>query len=112
MEDFSDHPSVKLFLEGYKGSSKAVPGSSSKEPITIMLLNKLIEALPYVCYYSTEIIMLKAALTMAFFGLLCIGEYMCSTISDAVIFRQNGHLMKGALNLGISNAKMGKGQMQ
>ena len=54
--------------------------------------------------------MLKA--TMAFFGLLHVGEYTYSTISDAIIYRQNVHLMKDAVKLRTSDAKTGKGQIQ
>ena len=68
-----------LVKKALKGVSKRPSGQELREPITLELLKKLVNALGPVCESLYEQKMFKCAYLLAFFGLFRIGEIVADT---------------------------------
>ena len=68
-----------MVKKALKGGSKRPSGQELREPITLELLTKLLDALRPVCDSIYEQKMFKCAYLLAFFGLFPIGEIVADT---------------------------------
>lgn len=66
-------------MEGLKREGNS---SDLRSPITISLLGRLVSVLSNVCSSDYEASMFSAAFTLAFFGLLRVGEFTANTYKD------------------------------
>ena len=76
---YEDPTNDFLVKKSLKGGSKRPSGQELREPITLELLGKLVEALKPVCESVYEQKMMKCAYLLAFFGLFRIGEIVADT---------------------------------
>lgn len=68
-----------LVKKALKGGSKRKSNTTLREPISIILLAKLVKTLHLVCESKYEVSMIKSAFLLAFFGLFRIGEMVADT---------------------------------
>jgi hypothetical protein len=67
-----------------EGARRLNSSADLRRPITFPILKQLIEVLPSYCKSSYEVLLFRAAFTLAFFGFLRVGEFACtSKCSDA-----------------------------
>ena len=76
LPDFSAEIKISKMLEGYKRSRSSV---DSRFPITFEILIKICTQLHSVCYSDYEVVLFRAAYTLAFFGLFRVSELVVST---------------------------------
>ena len=73
MEDHTKSFFVGKLIEGMK--RKGPRNKDLRMPISLNLLTKLIGALSYICQSSYETQLFASAFSLAFFGLLRVGEF-------------------------------------
>ena len=113
VKDSTKHYILSKILEGIKRSKQ---GQAVRLPITVSILNLIVNKLPAVCVTSYESQLFKTAFCLAFFGFFRIGEITVSrkeyiskviAIQDVVLDEINGTLK---INLRFSKTdQSGKG---
>ena len=111
--DYSNDGKTKLFLECLKHVHSWAPKQTFKEPISFELLVKMLEVVPIITSNKSVERLLKAMFSVAFHGLLRIGEVSYALNRSTVIMRQDVSVKNDFIRLPIHNMKTAKaGEIQ
>ena len=86
----SDPTTSFLITKALQGLTRCNSAPDTRHPITLAILEKLLAALPSVCTSSYESKLFACAFSLAYFGLLRIGEFTISNLSLA----RNSHCLQ------------------
>ena len=88
LEDFSAAPRTKLLVAGLKNAQHKLPPKKIKKPVTYVDLRKLLSTTQVCCETRTEGLLLNAMFSVAFYGLLRVGEITLNVNPQTVILRR------------------------
>lgn len=102
-----DHTGTFVIKKLLEGCRRIKPQIDSRAPITDTILKRVCEVLPVVCYSVFEARLFRAAFTLAYFGLLRVGEIVLTTKGQADRPLKVGDVMveKTAVSLTIRTSK-------
>ena len=105
LEDFSSAPKTKLFVAGLKNAQRKMPPKKIKRPVTYATLQRLIRVMPVCCETRAEELLMNAMSSVAFYGLLRVGEMTLNINPKTVILREDMMLGRDFIKLVIRNSK-------
>ena len=115
LQRFHDPTSVFLVIKLLQGLKRARHTADSRLPITKSILTKIFQVLPCICRNDFESSLFAAAFSLAFHGLLRVGELVIHPNSSSRVLQSsdvNVDRAQGAINITITYSKtdqMGRG---